>query len=126
MGQKNLSFEDVCYHGDSVLLKAFDNVLYNPLLDDEPKGIINEMEDLELILIKKDRMVLTSTGKRALRAGGIKQFYNGNEVSVSPSISQRLPLYFFFFLVVVILLYLAYQIFFIDSKWDGLSFLVGF
>lgn len=75
MKNKNISLEDFFSIGDSLLLKAYSREIYFPSVDDIPKGIISEMEDLKLIKVKSGRLKLLLQGKKAINAGGMKNFF---------------------------------------------------
>lgn len=120
---QSLGLKNLFSKGDAILLKALDEVMYHPVIDDVPLGIIKELENLNLIAVKNNRLTLTRTGKKALRAGGLKNFYNGVETKKHYQFSQSIPVYFFFLIVLIIVIYLLYQLFFIDVAWDSLSFL---
>lgn len=75
MENKDFSLEDFFYVGDSLLLKAYSREIYYSSVDDIPKGIVSEMEDLKLIKVERGRLELLLKGKRAINAGGLENFF---------------------------------------------------
>ena len=106
------------YSGDAILLRAFDQAIYNPELDDVPEGIIQEMKRLHLIDIIRGKLVLKKNGKSAINAGGLENYLNKKEQFRFNK--QLLPVFVAGTVIVIGIAYLLYTILILDKNWDGM------
>lgn len=68
------NFSQFCTYGSAVIMKILENGVLE-FDDDVPPGIISELKTHGFITFKEDKPSLTERGKKAIKLGGLGEYY---------------------------------------------------